>query len=108
MKARLPARYSIPANKQAAFDAAVAEESRRLFREYDSYTVDIVIAAVVLTMTDVFGWGTGRRATRIPRLIAEIQATIERYCDRYGHDCAMVAMQTALRERGVEYERRSK
>lgn len=30
MRARVPARYSIPANKQAAFDAAVEEESRRL------------------------------------------------------------------------------
>ena len=106
MKARLPARYSIPANKQAAFDAAVQDESRRLFREYDSYTVDIVIISVVLVMIRVFGWGSGDRATRVPRLIEEVRKTIEHYCSRYGHDCAMVAMRRDLAEYGVEYEGR--
>lgn len=104
MRARIPARYSIPANKQAAFDAAVEEESRRLFRAYDSYAIDIVIFAVVMVMIRVFGWGSGERATRIPRLIEEIRKTIEQYCARYGHDCAMVAMRRDLREFGIEYE----
>ncbi len=104
MKARLPARYSMPANKKAAFDAAVQEESRRLFRQYDSYTIDIVIIAVVLVMIRVFGWGSGERATRVPRLIEEARKTIEHYCSRYGHDCAMTAMRRDLAEYGITYE----
>ncbi len=108
MKARLPARYSIPARNKAAFDAAVTEESRRLLHEYDSYTIDIVIIAVVLVMIRIFGWGSGERATRVPRLIEEVRKTIEHYCDRYGHDSAMVAMRRDLREYGVEYEGRDK
>ena len=75
-----------------------------MFREYDSYTIDIVIIAVVLVMIRVFGWGSGERATRIPRLIRETQATIEHYINRYDHDCAMVAMRRDLNEYGIIYE----
>lgn len=106
MKAHLPARYRQPAKKQAAFDAAVQEESRRLMHEYDSYTIDIVICSVVLVMIRVFGWGSGARATRVPRLIDEVRRTIEFYCDRYGHDSAMTAIRHDLREYGVVYEGR--
>lgn len=104
MNARIPARYRIPANKQAAFEAAVQEESRRLFREYDRYSTDIVIIAVVLVMIRVFGWGSGARATRVPRLIEEVRRTIDYYCERYDHDSALVAMRRDLREFGVIYE----
>lgn len=107
MKARLPARYSMPANKQAAFDAAVQEESRRLFRQYDSYTIDIVIIAAVLALIEGEGWGTNKTATRIPRFIERVQKTIDDACTRYGHDCAMTALCSKLRGYGVEYGRKS-
>lgn len=106
MKARLPARYSQPARKQAAFDAAVQEESQRILRAYDGYTIDIVICSVVLVLIRVFGWGSGARATRVPRLIDEVRRTIDYYCDRYGHDSAMTAIRHDLREYGVVYEGR--
>ena len=104
MKARLPARYRQPARKQAAFDAAVQEESRRLLHAYDSYTIDIVIWSVVLVLIRTFGWGSGPSATRVPKLISEVQRTIDFYCDRYGHDSAMTAIRHDLREYGVVYE----
>lgn len=104
MRAKLPARFCQSARKQARYDADVQEEAHRLFRSYNSYAIDIVICAVVMVAIRDWRWGTGKRATKIPRMIASIRETIDYYCDRYGHDCAMTAMRRDLREYGVEYE----
>lgn len=104
MRAKLPARFCQSARKQARYDADVQEEAHRLFRSYNSYAIDIVICAVVLVAIRNWKWGTGKHATKIPRMIALIRETIDYYCDRYGHDCAMTAMRRDLREYGVDYE----
>ncbi len=107
MKVRLPFEYNLKAQKKAAFDAAAEVKARKMFKQYDRYTVDIVICSVALVMIRVFGWGSGNRATRVNRLIDEVRKTIEYYCERYGYDCAMTAILRDLAEYGVEYEGRN-
>lgn len=107
MKAKLPIEYQLSAAKREALNAAAEQKARKLFREYDSYTIDIVIIAAVLALIEGEGWGTNKTATRIPRFIARVQKTIDDACTRYGHDCAMTALCSKLRGYGVEYERRS-
>lgn len=107
MKARLPLEYRVKDAKREAIEAAAEIRARKLFREYDSYTIDIVIIASVLALIEGEGWGTGKTATKIPRFIARVQKTIDDACTRYGHDCAMTALCSKLRGYGVEYERKS-
>lgn len=107
MKAKLPIEYQLSAAKREALNAAAEQKARKLFREYDSYTIDIVIIAAVLALIEGEGWGTNKTATRIPRFIERVQKTIDDACTRYGHDCAMTALCSKLRGYGVEYERKS-
>lgn len=107
MKVHLPFEYNLKAQKKAAWDASVELKSRKLFHEYDSYTIDIVIIAAVLALIEGEGWGTNKTATKIPRFIARVQQTIEDACTRYGHDCAMTALCSRLSNYGVEYERKA-
>lgn len=107
MKVRLPFEYNLKAQKKAAWDASVELKSRKLFREYDSYTIDIVMIANILALIDGEEWGTGKNAEKINRHVARVRKTIDDACERYGHDCAMTALRKRLREYGVEYEGRN-
>ncbi|MBQ2768068.1 MAG: hypothetical protein IJF49_08355 [Clostridia bacterium] len=106
MNVRLPYKFALKQAKQQAIEAAAEERARELFRDYDSYTTDIVIISAVLALVEEFGWGYGARATRIPRFIAAVEKTLRDACDRYDHAFAMTALRKRLREYGIEYEGR--
>lgn len=107
MKVRLPYERSLKDAKRDMFDAAVEAKSREIFKSYDTYVTDIVIISAVLALVDEFGWGSGKRATRIPRFIAAVEKTLQEACDRYDHAFAMTALQKRLDNYGITYERKN-
>jgi hypothetical protein len=107
MRARLPIEYRLKDAKREALNAAAEIKARKMFREYDSYTIDIVMIANALALIEGEGWGTGKNAKKINRHVARVRKTIDDACERYGHDCAMTALKKRLREYGVEFEMRS-
>ena len=107
MKVRLPIERQMKQSKREAFEIATEEKARKMFKEYDSYAIDIVIVSAVLALIEQFGWGSGKRATRIPRFIAAVEKTLQEACDRYDHAFAMTALQKRLDNYGITYERKS-
>lgn len=107
MRARLPIEYRLKDAKREALNAAAEIKARKMFREYDSYTIDIVMIANILALIEGEEWGTGKNAKKIYRHVARVRKTIDDACERYGHDCAMTALRKRLREYGVEYEGRN-
>lgn len=107
MKVRLPYKYAIKEAKKQAMEAAAEERAREMFREYDSYSVDIVIMASVISLVERRKWGTGKRATRIPQHIADIEQTLREVCERYEPAFAMTALQMKLDQYGIRYERKT-
>lgn len=99
---------SLKQQKKEAFDAAVEARARELFHEYDSYTIDIVIIANLLALIEgEEKWGTGKRATRIPRHLENVQKIITDACERYEHQFAFTALAKRLENYGITYERKS-
>lgn len=107
MKVRLPIEYRMKDAKREIFELAAEEKARRMFRDYDSYTTDIVIMANVIALVENEKWGTGKRATKIPRHIASVERTIREVCDRYEPAFAMTALQMKLDQYGIKYERKN-
>lgn len=107
MKVRLPYKYALKEAKKQAMEAAAEERSWELFREYESYTVDLVIMAGVISLVERRKWGTGKRATRIPQHIADIEQTLREVCERYEPAFAMTALQMKLEQYGIKYERKN-
>ena len=107
LKVRLPYQRSLKELKQAQFEMEVERRARELNRDYDSYTIDIVMIANVISLIEKEGWGTGKTATKIPRHIANVQEIIQAACDRYGYDCAFTALAKRLEAYGITYERKS-
>lgn len=108
LKVRLPFEYNLKEQKKAAFEAASEAKARKMFKQYDAYTIDIVILASILALIEGEGWGTGKTATRIHRYIARVEKTIEDVCARYEHKFALTAMQMKVKEYGITYEGRYK
>ena len=65
---------------------------------------DASIMASVLALIEVFGWGTGKSATRIPRFMAEVQKNMDKFAERDG-DAMAEGMRARLHNYGVEYKR---
>ena len=107
MKVRLPIEYRMKDAKREIFELAAEEKARKLFRDYDTYTTDIVIISAVLALVEEFGWGSSKRATRIPRFIAAVEKTLQDACDRYEHAFAMTALSKRLNDYGIVYERKN-
>ena len=108
MKVRLPYQRALKETKKQAFDIAVERRSRELFHEYDSYTIDIVNIANLLALIEgPEKWGTGKRATRIPRHLEMVEKIITEACDRYDHAFAFTALAKRLEHYGITYDRRS-
>lgn len=107
MRARLPIEYRLKDAKREALNVAAEIKARKMFREYDSYTIDIVMIANLISLIEGEKWGTGKNAKKIYRHVARVQKTIDDACERYGHDCAMTALCSRLSNYGVEYERKS-
>lgn len=107
MKVRLPYKYALKEAKKQAVEIAAEERAWELFREYESYSVDIVIMASVISLVERRKWGTGKRATRIPQHIADIEQTLREVCERYEPAFAMTALQKKLDQYGIKYERKS-
>jgi hypothetical protein len=108
MKVRLPYKYALKEAKKQAMEAAAEERAREMFKDYDSYAVDLVIMASVISLIKRRKWGTGKRATRIHQHIADIEQTLQEVCERYEPAFAMTALQMILDQYGVKYERKSK
>lgn len=107
VKVRLPYKYAMKEAKKQAVEAVAQERAREMFKDYDSYSVDIVIMASVISLVERRKWGTGKRATRIPQHIADIEQTIQEVCERYEPAFAMTALQMRLDQLGIRYERKS-
>ena len=107
MKVRIPIEYRMKEAKRAAFELEVEEKARRMFKDYDSYTTDIVIISAILALVEEFGWGHSARATRIPRFIAAVEKTLQDACDRYEHAFVMTALSKRLNDYGIVYERKN-
>lgn len=107
MKVRIPIEYQMKQAKRASFELAAEEKARKMFKDYDSYTTDIVIMSAVLALVEEFGWGHSARATRIPRFIAAVEKTLQDACDRYEHAFAMTALSKRLNDYGIVYERKN-
>jgi hypothetical protein len=105
MKARLPLEYRFKDLKRQAIEARVEQKSLEKAMEKDSYSVDITAMCFVLSLIRNFGWGYSKTATRIPKLIRDVQDMLDYYINRYGHDCAMTAIKRDLAEYGVTWER---
>lgn len=108
MKVRLPYKYTLKEAKKQAAEIAAEERARELFRDYESYSTDIMIMAAALALVEEFDWGSGKRATKIPRFIAAVEKTIRDVCERYEPAFAMTALQKRLDQYGIKYERKRK
>lgn len=107
MKVRLPFEYNLKEQKKAVYEAEVEKRSREILREYNAYAIDIVNIAHLLSLIENEEWGTGKRATRINRHLANVEKIITDACERYDYEFAMDALQKRLREYGVNYEGRN-
>ena len=108
LKVRLPYQRALKESKQQIFDLEVERRAHEVYREYESYVMDIVIIANLLALIEGEGWGTGKRAVRIPRHLARVEKTILEACERYEHQFAFTALAKRLENHGITYERKSK
>lgn len=108
LKVRLPYQRALKEAKQAQFDMEVERRAQQLFHEFESYTIDIVIIANLLALIEgPEKWGTGKRATRIPRHLENVEKIIMDACERYEHKFAFTALAKRLENYGITYERKS-
>jgi hypothetical protein len=103
----LPYKYNLKEAKKQVVEIAAKEMAREMFREYDSYAVDLVIMASVISLIKRRKWGTGKRATRIHQHISDIEQTLREVCERYEPAFAMTALQMILDQYGIKYERKN-
>lgn len=105
MKARLPIEYRYKDAKRLIEEQRAEKRAQEIFKEYESYSVDITAMTFLLSIIRRRKWGTGKRATKIPTLIQDVQETLDYYLERYDPDCAYTAIKRDLAEYGVVWER---